>query len=164
MEMAKEEATKAVSGGCNDPARLDDEESCEEVIMETLEETDVGASRVNVDVSHESLADHLQPLGSTSTTIRTQTKEDNNGSPKKKAEKVFKDVTNKLEVKPIIAKASRPISKSTGAQQAKQFRILKRSGRELVGPQLRARLRTPLRADLLKEAGRAVVAHQTCQI
>lgn len=106
--------------------------------METLETEEGESSRDNLSVSHVGLIDSLRPLVGTRTTIRTQAQGDID-CPKKNNRKVFKDVTNKLEVRPTIAKPSRPITKGNGAQQVTEIRILKRPrevwrNEELNGP------------------------------
>lgn len=116
LRLDKEDKTKAVTTEFTIPEGSNDEEFWEEVVMETLEEAEVGANRVNVSVSHEGLADKLCPLGSTRASIRMQVQGES-GGPTKRTDKVLKDMTNKLEVKPMFAKAFRPISKSNRAQQ-----------------------------------------------
>lgn len=57
--------------------------------------------------------------------MRTEAQE-HNGGPRRKNEKALKDITNKLEIWPIIAKASRPMMKGNGGQLGKEVKILKR--------------------------------------
>lgn len=120
------------TGGVNQKGS-DDEESCEEVIMETSEEVEVVGEKVKVAVSHEKVAEYLRSLEKTTMKVHTQAQD--GGGPRNINNKALKDVTNRVQVKPTIAKASRSISKPTGAQQNnKQVKILKRVGEGISGP------------------------------
>lgn len=74
------------------------------------------------------MAEHLRPLGTTRPDIRTQA-HSTIGGPKKKSDRTFKDVTNKLKVRPTIANAYRPILKTNRMQPNNQIRIMKRPGK-----------------------------------
>lgn len=137
METDKNKGMEGDLGGCEEQVGSDDDDSCEEMIMKTLDEPIMGSRRVNIVVSHKGLANQLRPLDSTSTTVQIHTP-DVNGGPYKRTRNVLKEVTNKLEFRPTIAKASRPILKPTGAQQMKQYKILKRSGEGISRTQQRA--------------------------
>lgn len=84
-------------------------------------------SRVNLRVTHGAIAETLRPLSGTRTSLHTQAQQ-NNGGPKKNIRKVFRDVTNKLEPRPTIAKTPRPTTSSKAAQQAAAIQIFKRPG------------------------------------
>lgn len=115
METDKDHDMEADSCGQADQVGSDEEDSCEEIVMETLEEVELGAGRVNVAVSHESLAAHLRPLERTKTAVRAQAQGDC-GSPTRKGDKTPNDLKNKLVLKPIIAKAPRPTAKTNSTQ------------------------------------------------
>lgn len=133
MDTDKTERGDTVTIGGQDQAGSDDDESCEEVVMETMEGMDTVTDRVKVAVSHDAVAEHLRPLGKTAVEVRTQDQED--GGPKNMNSRVLKEVTNKIQLKPTIAKASRSITKSNGAQyNNKQLKILKRPGEGIKGP------------------------------
>lgn len=126
-----------------------DEKVGEKVVMKTQQVEEEGASVVNLTVSHVGLVANLLPLGATRTVIQNGGPEPQvqSGGPKKKNEKTLKDITNKLKVRPIIAKNSKPNMKVNDAQIKKEFRILKRSGEVWRGegtsgpPPQKARLR-----------------------
>lgn len=88
----------------------------EEVVMKSGEADEEGAC-VNLSVSHDGLAEGLRPLASMKMNLWVQA-QDKNRDPKENNGRNLKDITNKLEARPTIAKASRPTSTSLGAQQA----------------------------------------------
>lgn len=70
--------------------------------------------------------------------VRTQAQGETS-DPKKSNSRVFRELTNKFEIRPTIAKQSKPISKGNGAQHSSIIRILIRPGEgwrneELNGP------------------------------
>lgn len=95
--------------------------------METCDAAEEGGCRVNLSVSHKGLTEKLRPLGRVKMNVRTQAQEEIS-SQKKSNSRVLKEVTNKYEIRPTIAKQSRPISKGYGAHQSSVIRILKRPG------------------------------------
>lgn len=88
----------------------------EEVVMKTQEGVDVEDDRVVVNVSHRALADGLHPMENTMTEIKSQA-QDSKGGPRKPSENFFKDVTNKLDPKPVIGKATRILVRGMTGQK-----------------------------------------------
>lgn len=84
--------------------------------METLAEGGNDNRTVNVSVSHVGLTESLRSLKGMKTAVRTQAQGTSRG-PRSETKKSLKDVTNKSEFRPTIAKTSRPITKVNGAQQ-----------------------------------------------
>lgn len=92
--------------------------------MEIRAEGEKGARQVNIAVSHEGLAGSLRGLKETNINVRLQTHEASIG-PTRRQEKILKDVTNKSEIRPALSKASRPITKVSGANQKENVKLLK---------------------------------------
>lgn len=90
--------TDAGVNGSKEPVESDEDESCEEVVMETREGAHSEA-RVQMSVSHPNLADQLRPLGSTKVDIRSLG-QNGSGGPRRRSEGVLKEVTNNLAMKP----------------------------------------------------------------
>lgn len=111
-------------------------------------ETEAGNNhRVNISVSHMGLADSLRPLTGIKTNVRTSAQGDGVGS-KKIAGRILKEVTNKLEARPMIAKQARPTSKANAAQTLSGIRILKRPGEvwrnlDVIGPPMKSPFEGP---------------------
>lgn len=82
--------------------------------------------KVNVMVPHASLSKNLRSLKGTKTALRTQG-HGTGGGPSNSSVKLFKDVTNKIVFRPAIAKASRSITKVSGAFQKENIKIPKRA-------------------------------------
>lgn len=116
--MDKEGAIEMGMPDLNDSVGSDEDESCKEVVMETAEEAEPEANSVKILFSHEGMTEHLRPIGATRRKVHTQAQVSSDG-PRRKVEKMLKDVTNKLEAKPTIAKPIKPILKLSGAQQIK---------------------------------------------
>lgn len=84
---------------------------------------------MSISVSHEGLVEGMRPFAGVKTSLQVQAQE-KNGGPKKMNGRNLKDVTNKLEARPTISKASKVTVSGNGAHQAGGYRILKRSGLE----------------------------------
>lgn len=89
-----------------------------------------GISSVNVAVSHAGLAENLRPLTGTKVNVCLQA-HGVAGGPRKTSDKALKDLTNKPDNRPPMAKASRPITKVSGATQKENVKILKRAEQAL---------------------------------
>lgn len=119
-------------------------------VRETLGDAAVDKNRVNISVSHASLTTHMRLLTGVRTAIRFQAQEVGPG-PRKVNGKAFRDVTNRLEIRPTIAKQSRPGSWGIGEHSAGSVRILKRppkgwGGKEVGGPPFKSPFEGPLTA------------------
>lgn len=88
MDMDTGESVEDVGIGSNPTVNSKEMVAGEEVVMETLEVDEGGCSRVNISV----------PLAGTKMSIQTQAQGDGTG-PRKNNGKVFKDLTNKLDVR-----------------------------------------------------------------
>lgn len=121
-----------------------------EVVMETQKGINEEGDRVNVCVSHSGLAEGLRPLEKTKTEVRTQAHVNNEG-PRKQSDKALRDVTNKLDPKPIIGKPTRILMRIVAGQKVKFG-----EGRSPMGHRIRAhtknnRLQNTLKAGQSKE-------------
>lgn len=121
------ETDRVEDGIKSNPETLAADREGAEVVMEGVETADAGGERVNISVSHLGLAEGLRPLAGLKTNLRVQAQE-HNGGLKKGSGRVMRDISNKLDVRPLISKVARPTQSSSGAQQAGFIRILKRSG------------------------------------
>lgn len=125
METDKNEGGTAGSSGVAEDAGTNGEEFVEEMVMETPEVGGEDADTVTITFSDMGLADHLRTLGKRKTVIQTQAQEQNEGL-RRRNDKSLRDLTNKIEIRPTVAKTSRPAMKVTRAQQSKELKILKR--------------------------------------
>lgn len=121
-------ATDEDKRGARQPTKLVEDQTGEEVVMETLETDEGEAGRVKLSVSHMGLAKNLHSMGGGTRTEVCIQAQGQSRAPRKKNEKVLKDVTNKLEAPPAIAEASRPIMKVNGGQQNNDIKPLKKPG------------------------------------
>lgn len=99
----------------------------EEVVMEEAVTEKDGVRQVNISVSQEALTEEIRPLTKMKTNFWVAA-QDKDGGQKKMNGRSLKDITNKLEARLVIAKSSRPIMSTFGAQNAGGYRILKRPG------------------------------------
>lgn len=135
--------------------------------MEAPNEGEQESRSVTVPVSHAGLTENLRLLKATNVNIRIQA-QGAVGDPRKTADKTLKDLTNKINNKPALAKASRPIMKVSGAMQKENVKILKRAEHALkseigglpVGGQAEIAIRIK-RAEGLDRVGTARPTHQT---
>lgn len=87
------------------------------------------------------------------------------GGPKKVNGRNLKDITNKLEARPVIAKTSRPTSSSSGTHLAGGYRVLKRPGEvwrseELTGPPPKSLCGDESCLKKLQADGSGLIRHQ----
>lgn len=96
--------------------------------VETLVERDDGMDEVKLSVSHLDLTANLKPFGGTRLEITSQATNQLAG-PRKSKDKALKEITNKLDVRPIKLKSSRAGSRMASGQQNKESKSLKRVGK-----------------------------------
>lgn len=97
----------------------------EAVEIETLAEDRTKKKTVNVVASHVGITEGLRPLNGIKTAVRSKT-QNTSGGPRNGSERSLKDVTNKSDYRPTIAKTSKPITKTSATQQKENIKILKR--------------------------------------
>lgn len=105
----------------------EDQDGEEEVVMEGVEATAKVGDRVNITVSHMDLAEGLRPMGGLKMNIWVQMQDKASGS-KKGSGRHLKDISNKLDLRPTIAKAPRPTQVRSEVQSNGAQRVLKRPG------------------------------------
>lgn len=113
------------SGNEKEKGNVDVDESEDEVVMETLNSEEEHRERANVSISHTHLAENIRPLEKTDIVFRAQAQGTNSG-PRMRSDKALKDLTNKLEPKPSIAKMARPGPGLKSSVGNKDIKILKR--------------------------------------
>lgn len=116
IETASVGATDEEDNGGNHGRNLTGEEVGKEVVMEAQEVNDAEGVRVCINASHPGLADKLRPLEKVRTSIKTQAQA-SNGGPRKNMEKPLRDVTNRLDPKPVIGKATRVDTRLVAGQK-----------------------------------------------
>lgn len=130
MELDRDEATEEDGNEPKQTTVSTDDTGEVEVVLETQENEGDEGGVVKLVVSNADPTDHMRPLGSMKIDTYTSSPrtQGQSGGPRNKNEKTMKDITNRLEVRPTIAKSPKSISKLNMAQSFKDQRMLKRFG------------------------------------